>query len=281
MRHPARILFAVVILVAACTGESSDDVEVDLNTAVVRRAGGGPNGESVSLPTASSPTTASSTPSERDTAQPSNPVPTSTSPEPAPTTAPSTTAVITTATSTTVAPPTPCADFDPSSVVVVIDGETWRLQGSGPGGAIASEPLPLEVLEPWVLGAVQLDNDDQAELLVAFGDNPAAPLIAVYDTAGCRLIEPLDVVSGQPIRLLVGVAGDRAGAVACDGQELIATTVTRSEPVDAEGQTQVRWVGESWVLSLFSGSWERSGPVPVTLGEGQLAATVGLHCLLE
>ena len=45
-----------------------------------------------------------------------------------------------------------------------------------------------------------------------------------------------------------------------------------------EGQARVRWEGEAWTYTLFSGTWERNGPLPVTVDEAGLAELVGVHC---
>jgi hypothetical protein len=254
-----------VLLAAACTGDSTGDVEVDLNTGV-GSAGGISRRESVALPTTLAPPTSEGAPTSTEGSSPPGS-------KPAVATSGPTVASSTVATTAQM----PCSDFDPAGVEVVVAEESWSLRGPAVGGVIASVSAPLDGPAPRLLGGAQLDDDPVPELLVASGD-PAVALVSVYDADGCDLREPLDTLSGQPVRLLVGVAAEEAGAVACDGQELIVSSFSRQEADDAEGDTQVRWVGQTWALSLFSGSWERSEPVPVTHTESELAAVAGVHC---
>ncbi|GEM_PF-6423657 len=261
-----RLCFALVLILLACSG-SDDGVdagavaerEVDLNTAIGR-------GETPSATTREVPPIPTSTVSTNPSAATSSTI------APAPSTGQPT------STSTDTAPATtsqPCAMFDSGAVRLTQDDTGWQLVGAG---GIASASRSLDERTWSLLGGLQLDDDPAPELVVQAVEEEGPISVIVYDAVGCDLVAVADALTGEVVEFQVGVADVVAGGMICDGFEVIDISLSRVDLVDSEGLGQVRWEGEAWARTLFSGLWERDGPTELTVLDDDLLGVATLEC---
>ena len=252
------VVLVASVVAASCGQRDSSDAEVELNTAVGRREAAGETAPVVTLPIVQETTSTTTEPVA-----------------PASSVQPTTLSETTTSATPTAAPR--CVELAASSVVVVSSENGWSLEASTTAGeSVVSGVFPLEGDPPIVIGSAQLDDDDSLEVLIGEVADAEASWVRVFDFARCRLEEPLDAVSGQPVKMLVGRLGDAAGGVACDGPDVVVTALTRSGGGDdAIGPS---FDGYAVVLSLFSGLWERGPEIPSSFGPDDVAGVTGLYC---
>lgn len=250
---------AAVVLSGGCSGGSVDRA-VDLNTVGARPTPGVPVETTVVSPGSVTTSTA------------------------APVTAPRNAAVASAAgpstSSVTTAPDVePCVAVEGATATVGRGGESWWVQADTTDDqSVRSAAFDLESgREPEVVSLVDLDGDGSVEILVLDGGAPLSGMrvLTLFD---CSLVEPVDTLSGRSLELFVGVEDERAAGVACDGSELVVTSLERITVVDGDGLDQVRFQGEAFSLGLFSALWERSPVVAVTLEEPAVQDLTQLDC---
>jgi len=257
----SRLCVVLALLLAACS--PAEDVgdgerEVDLNTAIGR--GESPTAATVVLPTTSTPTAGESG---------STSLPPSTSEAPLPTMSISTT--VPSPTTTTA----PCAEFDAGAVRLEETDGGWRLVGNRP---LASRTHDADERQRSILGGIQLDDDPPLEVVVQAIGIEGPVKATVFDAVGCDLVAVADALTGEVVEFQLGVADLTAGGMICDGREVIQISLQRADLVDSEGNAQVRWEGEAWSRSLFSGLWERQGATQLTVTDEELGEVAVIDC---